>query len=123
LLQSDDIEINLNDDLLSIQNLEDDFIQKSHQLASDLTDTEVLLSHLNDETVSDLRSVDNDTATNDELRIVQYDTTTDDEERSETPPPPLRSEHYDLRQTLPLTSILDTTASIHFYRKSLKIPL
>ena len=89
----------------SIQTLEDDFVQESHQLASELNCTETLLSHLNDETVSESRSADDDAITNDELRSAQHDTTINDEERSKTPPPlSLRSKHYNLQNNPPQTS-------------------
>ena len=97
LFQSDTIEDDLKDELQSIQSLENDFVQESHQLASELNDAEALSSHLYDETVSESRSADDDTITNDELRSAKHDTITNDEERSKKPPPPpLRSEHYNL---------------------------
>ena len=91
LLQHDVIDQQLHDDLLSIQNLEDEFVTESQQLADELN---------NYENSSDENSSANDES---EIRSVEY-STTDDELRSETPTPPPRSEHYDLRPNPPQTS-------------------
>ena len=101
LLQPDAIEAELNNNLLSLQNLEDDFIQESDQLATQLCDItqQTSTSRINDSFDSGLesRSTDDDVTIDVESRNVGDQSTTYDELRSvTTPPPSQRSDHYDL---------------------------
>ena len=121
LLQHDLIEQQLNDDLLFIQNLEDEFVDESQQLASELNNfdlPEADIANTSDDSDNgfELRSAPSfNSTTDDELRSVQ-DSTIDSEIRSEEPPTPPRSEHYDLRPNPRRTS--ESTFDAEHYKYS-----